>query len=76
VNFAGITNADYATNVAAASATVGAAGCDKWAAAEVSLFKHVDLVPFVNSAVPVFGAGATFELGQNGVDPTSIRMLS
>jgi peptide/nickel transport system substrate-binding protein len=75
VNFAGITNADYATNVQAASAAVGAAGCDKWAAAEVSLFKHVDLVPFVNSAVPVFGAGATFELSQNGVMPSSIRML-
>ena len=42
----------------------GTDGCPKWAAAEAALFQHVDLVPFVNSAVPIFGQGAQFELSQ------------
>ena len=76
VNFASINNADYAANVAAASATAGTGGCDKWAAAESALFKKVDLVPFVNSAVPIFGTGATFEMSQVALSPSSIRMLA
>jgi peptide/nickel transport system substrate-binding protein len=75
-NFSSINNPGYSTNVAAASALVGSDGCAKWAAAEESLFQHVDLVPFVNSTVPIFGQGANFELNQNGVAPTSIRMLA
>jgi peptide/nickel transport system substrate-binding protein len=75
-NFSSINNSGYSTNVAAASALVGSDGCAKWAAAEESLFQHVDLVPFVNSTVPIFGQGANFELNQNGVAPTSIRMLA
>jgi peptide/nickel transport system substrate-binding protein len=74
-NFAFINNAGYASNVQAASALVGASGCDKWAAAEESLFQHVDVVPFVDSTVPFFAKGATFELSQIGVSPPSIRML-
>jgi peptide/nickel transport system substrate-binding protein len=76
VNFASIDNSGYTTNVQAASAQVGTAGCDKWAAAEVALLQHVDMVPFVNSSVPIFGQGAQFELSQNGVSPQSIRMLA
>jgi peptide/nickel transport system substrate-binding protein len=76
VNFASIDNADYATSVQAASEVPGAEGCDDWAAAEEALFAHVDLVPFANTAVPIFGNGATFELSQNSLDPSSIRMLA
>ena len=75
-NFASINNSAYSTNVAAASAQVGSDGCTKWAAAEEAIFQHVDLVPFVNSTVPIFAQGATFELNQNGVSPQTIRMLA
>jgi len=34
----------------------------------------VNVVPFVNSTVPIFAKGASFEL-TDGVDPSSIRML-
>jgi peptide/nickel transport system substrate-binding protein len=74
-NFAFLNNAGYTSNVQAASALVGTSGCDKWAAAEVSLFQHVDVVPFADSTVPVYGKGVTFELSQIGVSPPSIRML-
>ena len=76
VNFASINNADYTSNVAAASEVAGTGGCDKWAAAESALFKKVDLVPFVNSAVPIFGSGAQFEMSQAALAPSSIRMLA
>jgi peptide/nickel transport system substrate-binding protein len=76
VNFSGIDNAEYASNVAAASAVAGTAGCDKWAAAEVALFKHVDMVPFVNSAVPTFGKGVQFEFSGGSLQPQSVRMLA
>ena len=76
VNFASINNAEYAENVQAASAIAGAGGCDQWAAAEVALFQHVDIVPFVNSTAPFFGQGATFELSQSSLTPSSIRMLA
>lgn len=76
VNFANIQNSDYTTNVQAASAVAGPAGCDKWAAAETALFQHVDLVAFVNSAVPTFARGAEFELTGGGLSPQSVRMLA
>jgi peptide/nickel transport system substrate-binding protein len=76
VNFASIDNAEYAANVQAASAIVGAAGCEKWAAAEVALLRQVDVVPFVFSAVPFFGQGTTFELSGQSLTPGSIRMLA
>jgi peptide/nickel transport system substrate-binding protein len=76
VNFSSIANAVYDASVQAASAVAGTAGCDKWAAAEVALFKHVDMVPFVNSAVPTFAKGAEFELTGGGLSPQSVRMLA
>jgi peptide/nickel transport system substrate-binding protein len=61
--------------VKAASAIEGAAGCDKWTAAEKALYEHVDLVPFVDSVAPIFGQGARFDLVEGAVAPSSIRML-
>lgn len=75
VNFASINNSAYAAAVQEASAIPGADGCPKWTAAEQALFDHVDIVPFVFSSVPTFGKGATFELTQGGLDPSTIRML-
>jgi peptide/nickel transport system substrate-binding protein len=74
-NFAGIKNAGYMAGVKAASAVEGVGGCDKWAAAEKTLYEHVDLVPFVDSVAPIFGQGARFDLVENNVAPSSIRML-
>lgn len=74
-NFAYISNSAYTADVTKAAATAGEAGCAYWNAAETALFKDVDLVPFVNSTTPTFAKGATFQLSQGSVVPSSLRML-
>ena len=74
-NFAFISNSAYTADVTKAASTAGEAGCADWNAAEAALFKNVDLVPFVDSATPTFAKGATFELSQGSVVPSSLRML-
>ncbi len=74
-DFAYIKNAAYSADVAKAASIAGPAGCPDWNAAETALFKNVDLVPFVNSAVATYAKGATFQLSQGDIQPSSIRML-
>jgi peptide/nickel transport system substrate-binding protein len=74
-NFAFISNSGYSADVTKAASTAGQAGCADWNAAESSLFKNVDLVPFVDSATATFAKGATFGLSQGSVVPSSLRML-
>lgn len=74
-NFSSIDNSAYVADVRAAASTAGAAGCPKWSAAESSLFRQADLVPFVDSTAPTFGKGATFDVSQGALLPGSIRML-
>lgn len=74
-NFASIDNADYTAAVQEAAAIAGTDGCDAWGAAERTLYEQVDVVPFVNSARPVFGKGAEFTVSQGSVTPSSIRMV-
>lgn len=74
-NFAYINNPAYTADVTKASGIAGTAGCPDWNAAETALFKNVDLVPFVNSAVTWYAKGATFEFTQDMISPTSIRMV-
>ncbi|HEX4290207.1 MAG TPA: ABC transporter substrate-binding protein [Trebonia sp.] len=74
-NFAYLDNAAYTGDVAKASAIAGKAGCPDWNAAETALFKNVDLVPFVNSALATYAKGATFSLSQGSIMPSTIRML-
>lgn len=74
-NFAYIKNSAYTADVTKASAEVGTAGCPDWNAAESALFKNVDLVPFVDSAITTYAKGATFQLSQGSIMPASIRML-
>ncbi|QNE17685.1 ABC transporter substrate-binding protein [Kribbella qitaiheensis] len=74
-NFSSIKNPQYDAGVAKAAKIAGADGCAEWAGAERALFEQVNVVPFVNSTVPIFAKGATFELN-DGVDPGSIRMLA
>jgi peptide/nickel transport system substrate-binding protein len=74
-DFAYINNAAYTAAVTKASSAVGQAGCPDWNAAETALFKSVDLVPFVDSAVTSYAKGATFQLSQGSIMPSTIRML-
>ncbi len=74
-NFAYINNAGYVENARKAAAATGEEGCQDWAAAEQQLFDHVDVVPFVNSATPTFAMGATFEMADGQLAPSSVRML-
>ncbi len=74
-NFAYVSNSTYNADVTAASAIAGSGGCSKWNAAEKSLFQQEDIVPFVDSVDPSFAQGATFQLSQGAIAPTSIRML-
>jgi peptide/nickel transport system substrate-binding protein len=74
-DFAYINTAAYTAAVTKASSTVGQAGCPEWNAAETALFKNVDLVPFVDSALTDYAKGATFKLSQGSIMPSTIRML-
>lgn len=74
-DFAFINNPTYTADVTKAAATAGQAGCPSWNAAETALYKNVDLVPFVNSAITSYAHGATFQLSQGDIQPSSIRML-
>jgi peptide/nickel transport system substrate-binding protein len=74
-NFAGIDNPEYLAAVERASAIPGTDSCAEWAAAEVALVERADIVPFAFSNRPTFGNGATFELSDGGLVPTSVRML-
>ncbi|EXU63670.1 peptide ABC transporter substrate-binding protein [Streptomyces sp. PRh5] len=73
-NFAAIDNKPYTAAVGEASGIAGTGGCQTWAKAEKHIFRHVDLVPFVNAVTPKLAQGATFELSQGAVTPGSIRM--
>jgi peptide/nickel transport system substrate-binding protein len=74
-DFSFIKNAAYTADVTKASSAAGAAGCPDWNAAETELYKDVDLVPFVDSAIATYAKGATFSLSQGSIMPASIRML-
>jgi peptide/nickel transport system substrate-binding protein len=74
-NFASIKNAAYTADAARAESIAGPAGCPDWNAAETALYRDVDLVPFVNSAHTAYAKGATFQLSQGDIQPSSIRML-
>jgi peptide/nickel transport system substrate-binding protein len=74
-DFSYIKNAAYTADVTKASSAAGSAGCPDWNAAESALYKDVDLVPFVDSAVATYAKGATFSLSQGAIMPASIRML-
>jgi peptide/nickel transport system substrate-binding protein len=75
-NFSHIDNAQYTADVTKAQGKAGDAGCSDWNSAESALFQHVDMVPFVNSAVPGFAVGATFQFIQGSLAPWTIRMLA
>jgi peptide/nickel transport system substrate-binding protein len=74
-DFAYIDNAAYTASVTKASSAVGQAGCPDWNAAETALFKNVDLVPFVDSAITDYAKGANFQLSQGSIMPSTIRMV-
>ncbi|CAM5417365.1 peptide ABC transporter substrate-binding protein [Streptomyces spiroverticillatus] len=73
-NFAHIGNDAYTALVGRASRMPGTKGCPLWGRAESELIAQVDVIPFVDSVVPTFGAGARFEVSFGGITPSSIRM--
>lgn len=73
-NFSHVDNPEYKALATKAATKVGAAGCEDWAAAEVALFKAVDVVTYADSGFPTYGKGARFEPSDVGVNPMSIRM--
>lgn len=73
-NFAGITNANYASQVASALKTTGATSCGHWLSAEKAIFKHADLAPTMSNTLPTFGKGVQFGIGGFGVSPTTLRL--
>jgi peptide/nickel transport system substrate-binding protein len=75
-NFAAIHNPEYERLAAQALETTGAAGCDLWLKAEQVLFRNVDVVPVAAGVVVTFAKRARIGSGQNGTEPTSIRMLA
>ncbi|WP_426565120.1 ABC transporter substrate-binding protein [Angustibacter sp. McL0619] len=74
MNFASIENAGYSSSVQTAMSKSGAEGCPDWQAAEGSLFKAADVVPFANNVLQTFHKGADFKV-TGWIEPTSIRML-
>ncbi len=75
-NFAAIDNPDYAKAAEEALRTTGDAGCALWGQAEQALFRNVDVVPISADVVLTFAKSAQLAIGQNGTEPTSIRMLA
>jgi peptide/nickel transport system substrate-binding protein len=73
-NFAGITNAGYKAGVAGGSRRVGADGCKFWLQGERALFKAGDLAPLAVTTTATYGNGASFKIGLQGVQPTSLRL--
>jgi peptide/nickel transport system substrate-binding protein len=74
VNFGGINNATYGSQVAAALKATGATSCAHWLNAEKAIFKRADLAPTMSLTIPTFGKGARFGLGADGVSPTTLRL--
>ena len=73
-NFSHVDNPEYKALAAKAATKVGAAGCEDWAAAEVELYKAVDVVTYADSGYTTYGKGARFTLTDIGINPMSIRM--
>ncbi|MET9002721.1 ABC transporter substrate-binding protein [Amycolatopsis sp. NPDC004169] len=75
-NFGHIANPEYEQGVKQAATMSGAASCPSWEAAETALVKRVDVVPYVDSVVPIYASGARFDVSQGSVSPSSIRMYA
>ena len=75
-NFPAIDNPEYARLAQQALGTPGQHGCDLWAEAERALFSELDVVPISADVVPTYSKSVRLAIGQNGTEPTSIRMLA
>ncbi|MFJ8822141.1 ABC transporter substrate-binding protein [Streptomyces sp. NPDC102467] len=73
-NFSGIANKKYESLADKAGRLTGSAGCAAWRDAEAALVGNVDVVPFVDAVIPVFGSAARFQLSLASITPSTIRM--
>lgn len=69
-----VANSTFQSLAADANQTVGQAGCDKWVAAEKSLFQNVDVTPIAGVITNWITAKSTFSVMQGRLIPTSIRL--
>lgn len=74
-NYAGIENAEFDTNVEAASKFTGADACASWEKAEASLYASADYVPFAVRPDITFGQSVKNSLGQGWTNVTGITMV-
>ncbi|SDJ04651.1 peptide/nickel transport system substrate-binding protein [Lentzea albidocapillata subsp. violacea] len=75
VNFAHVTNSEFAAASKQAASLTGADGCEHWNRAEAALVRDTSLVPYFDAVVPTFVKGARFTISDS-LDPASIRMLA
>lgn len=73
-NFAHISNATYQHLTAQAAGMSGTTGCPQWNQAEEALYQQADVIPFAAQTEPVWAKKATFQLGNSGPVPTSLRL--
>jgi peptide/nickel transport system substrate-binding protein len=75
-NYEHIVNPTYNQLTAQATAKPGTSGCPLWNKAEEALIKRLDVVPFAAQTQPTWAKNATFEIGGEGIEPTSLRLLA
>lgn len=74
-NFGHISNPAYQRLTTEAAAKPGTTGCPQWNQAEQALYQRADVIPFAAQTEPYWAKNATFQLGNNGPIPTSVRLL-
>jgi peptide/nickel transport system substrate-binding protein len=75
VNFSAVSNPEYESLVAEASALTGPEACAKWDEAEKALYAQMNILPYAVTTAPVFGRNAEFAAGRLGLIPSSIRLF-
>ena len=75
VNFSAVSNPEYESLVAEASALTGTAACAKWDDAEKALYAQMNILPYAVTTAPTFGRNAEFAAGRLGLIPSSIRLF-
>jgi peptide/nickel transport system substrate-binding protein len=73
-NFASVSNPTYAKDTTTAIAMPGTTGCPLWNAAEQALYSNSDVIPIINNTETFYGHNATFQVVNEDIVPTSIRM--
>ncbi len=74
-NFSGIENATVDKLAQTALAKAGDRSCPDWKAIESALIADGNVLPIADAVVPLFGKDATFEVVNNILRPTTIKLF-